>query len=53
VRSFEGHVHSTLAAEIPDLPARRKRFTLRLGSGAAHVDLETFTGTISLRQQER
>ncbi|HSK10940.1 MAG TPA: DUF4097 family beta strand repeat-containing protein [Vicinamibacterales bacterium] len=51
IRSFEGHVHSTLAETLPDLPARRKRFTLTLGSGAASAELETFTGTISLRPQ--
>ena len=51
IRSFEGHVHSMLAEKLPDLPARRKRFTLTLGTGAAHVELETFTGTISLRTQ--
>lgn len=51
IRSFEGHVHSLLAEKLPELPARRKRFTLTLGTGAAQVELETFTGTISLRQR--
>lgn len=51
IRSFEGHVHSLLAQKLPELPARRKRFTLTLGTGAAQVELETFTGTISLREK--
>lgn len=51
IRSFEGHVHSMLAETLPELPARRKRFTLTLGTGAAKADLETFTGTISLRER--
>ena len=50
IRSFEGHVNSMLAEKLPELPARRKRFTLTLGAGAAKVELETFTGTISLRE---
>lgn len=51
IRSFEGHVHSLLAEKLPDLPDRRKRFTLKLGTGSAQAELETFTGTISLRNQ--
>ena len=51
VRSFEGHVHSVLPVKLPDLPARRKRFTLTLGNGAARIELETFTGTVSLQQE--
>jgi DUF4097 and DUF4098 domain-containing protein YvlB len=51
IRSFEGHVHSMLAEKLPELPARRKRFTLTLGTGGATAELETFTGTISLRRK--
>jgi hypothetical protein len=52
VRSFEGHINSSLAVPLPDLPSRRKRFTLKLGQGSGStMELESFTGTISLRQR--
>lgn len=49
VRAFEGLFRSTLPGNVPNPAGRRKRFSFVLGSGAAHIDLETFRGTISLR----
>src|SRR6185369_537809 len=37
--------------QVPgDTGERRKRFTMTLGNGRAHVELESFGGTISLRR---
>jgi len=51
VRAFEGHVRSTYPVKLPEGNAARKRFSFTLGGGAAALELETFTGTISIRKQ--
>jgi hypothetical protein len=48
-RAFHGLVRSTLPVPLPDRVAAGKKATFTLGSGAARLDLETFSGTISLR----
>jgi len=50
VRAFEGHVRSTFPVKLPDGNAARKRFTFTLGGGGPQLELETFTGTISIRR---
>ncbi|MBI3493545.1 MAG: DUF4097 family beta strand repeat protein [Acidobacteria bacterium] len=49
-RTYNGSIRSTFA--LPgDTPDRRgKRLTLTLGNGSAHVELESFSGAISLRR---
>ena len=49
VRTYNGGFQSTF--QVPgDTGERRKRFTMTLGNGSAHVELESFGGTISLRR---
>ena len=50
VRTYNGGVRSTfpLGGDSPD--RRGKRMTLTLGNGSAHVELESFGGTIALRR---
>jgi DUF4097 and DUF4098 domain-containing protein YvlB len=50
VRTYNGGVRSTfpLGSDLPD--RRAKRMTLTLGNGSAHVELESFGGTIALRR---
>ena len=49
VRTYNGGIRSTF--QLPgDTADRRKRMTLTLGNGSAHVELESFAGTISLRR---
>ena len=48
VRTYNGGFRSTFA--IGDPEKRNKRFTVTLGNGSAHVELESFGGTISLRR---
>ena len=49
VRTYNGGFRSTFP--IGDDPDKRnKRFTVTLGNGSAHVELESFGGTISLRR---
>jgi DUF4097 and DUF4098 domain-containing protein YvlB len=48
VRTFNGDVTSTLPIKI-DEPERHRR-TVTLGTGSAHVELESFNGTIVLRR---
>jgi DUF4097 and DUF4098 domain-containing protein YvlB len=49
VRTYNGGFKSTFP--VPgDTGERRKRFTMTLGNGSAHVELESFGGTISLRR---
>lgn len=50
VRAFEGRFSSAFPVKMPDARALRRRYTFVLGTGAAHLDLETFGGTISLRR---
>jgi DUF4097 and DUF4098 domain-containing protein YvlB len=48
VRTYNGGFRSTFP--IGDPEKRNKRFTVTLGNGSAHVELESFGGTISLRR---
>jgi hypothetical protein len=49
VRTYNGGFKSTFP--VPgDTGERRKRFTMTLGNGSAHVELESFGGTIALRR---
>ncbi len=50
VRIFEGSVRATFPLALPDEKARRKPFQVVVGSGAARVELETFSGVVSLRR---
>jgi len=50
VRAFEGHVRTTFPVKLPGGGAARKRFTFTLGSGGPRLELETFTGTVSIRR---
>lgn len=50
-RTYNGGIRSTFA--LPDeagAERRAKRFTITLGNGSAHVELESFGGTIALRR---
>ena len=51
VRSFDGEVHTTFPVKLPDGTSGRKRFGFALGNGGPVLELETFTGTISIRKQ--
>jgi hypothetical protein len=53
IRPFGGRVRALPLIALPDGASRAKRFTLVLGTGAARLDLETFSGTISLRPPGR
>src|SRR5262249_17225853 len=48
VRTYNGSIRSTIP--LPDSSERRKRVTMTLGNGSAHVELESFSGTIALRR---
>ncbi|MCU1381388.1 MAG: hypothetical protein JWL71_85 [Acidobacteria bacterium] len=48
VRTYNGGFRSTFPIGDPD--KRNKRFTVTLGTGSAHVELESFGGTIALRR---
>ncbi len=50
VRTYNGAFRSTFPVKTGDDQERRKRFTLTLGNGSAHVELESFAGTIALRR---
>lgn len=48
-RTYNGAIRSTF--QLPaDTSERRKRVALTIGNGSAHVELESFGGTISLRR---
>jgi len=49
VRTYNGSFKSTFPVKQDD-QAPRKRFTLTLGNGSAHLELESFGGTIALRR---
>jgi hypothetical protein len=49
VRTYNGGFRSTFPLKLDDQNPR-KRFTLTLGNGSAHVELESFGGTIALRR---
>ena len=48
VRTYNGGFRSTFP--IGDPEKRTKRFSVTLGNGSAHVELESFGGTIALRR---
>jgi DUF4097 and DUF4098 domain-containing protein YvlB len=50
VRTYNGGFRSTFPLKISDEENRRKRFTVTIGNGSAHVELESFGGTIALRR---
>ena len=52
VRTYNGGIRSTfqLPADNANSERRNKRLTLTLGNGSAHVELESFGGTIALRR---
>src|SRR5207247_10387733 len=45
-----GGFKSTFALPGVDPEKRNKRFTMTVGNGSAHVELESFGGTIALRR---
>jgi len=49
VRTYNGGFRSTFPIG-GDAEKRNKRFTVTLGNGSAHVELESFGGTIALRR---
>ena len=48
VRTYNGSFRSTFPVKQDD--QKPKRFTLTLGNGSAHLELESFGGTIALRR---
>jgi hypothetical protein len=50
VRTYNGGFRSTFPIKLADDQSPKKRFTLTLGNGSAHVELESFGGTIALRR---
>ena len=50
VRTYNGSFRSTFPVAGDASERRTKRFTVTLGNGSAHVELESFGGTISLRR---
>jgi DUF4097 and DUF4098 domain-containing protein YvlB len=48
VRTYNGNFESSVPMRFSDPDARRR--TVTLGNGSAHVDLETFNGTIGVRR---
>jgi hypothetical protein len=50
VRTYNGSFRSTFPIAGDDAQKRNKRFTVTLGNGSAHVELESFGGTIALRR---
>jgi len=49
VRTYNGGFRSTFPIKTDDQNPR-KRFTVTLGNGSAHLELESFAGTIALRR---
>src|SRR3989442_3560740 len=49
VRTYNGSFRSTFPLKTDD-ENQRKRFTVTLGNGSAHMELESFGGTIALRR---
>jgi len=49
VRTYNGSFRSTFPLKTDDQNPR-KRFTVTLGNGSAHLELESFGGTIALRR---
>ena len=49
VRTYTGGFRSSFPLKLDD-PNPKKRFTVTYGNGSAHVELESFGGTIALRR---
>ncbi len=49
-RTYNGSIRSTFPLPGDNSERRSKRVTLTLGNGSAHVELESFGGTIALRR---
>jgi hypothetical protein len=49
-RTYNGSVRSTFPLPGDDSERRGKRVSLTIGNGSAHVELESFSGTIALRR---
>jgi DUF4097 and DUF4098 domain-containing protein YvlB len=49
VRTYNGGFRSTFPVKTDD-QTQKKRFTVTLGNGSAHLELESFGGTIALRR---
>ncbi|MBI3401033.1 MAG: DUF4097 family beta strand repeat protein [Acidobacteria bacterium] len=49
-RTYNGGIRATFALPGDTGDRRTKRLSLTLGNGGAHVELESFSGTISLRR---
>src|SRR5204862_7871167 len=49
VRTYNGSFRSTVPVKTDD-ENQRKRFTVTLGNGSAHLELESFGGAIALRR---
>jgi hypothetical protein len=50
VRAFEGAVHSAFTLKETNPHGQGKQLSAVLGSGATHLELETYRGTVSLRR---
>jgi hypothetical protein len=50
VRTYNGSFRSTFPLAGDDAQRRNKRFTVTLGNGSAHLELESFGGAIALRR---
>ena len=53
LRTYNGSIRSSFQLTSPsgdDAQKRNKRMTVTLGNGSAHVELESFGGTIALRR---
>jgi DUF4097 and DUF4098 domain-containing protein YvlB len=50
VRTFQGTFRATFPLTVPPPAGGQKRFSFVLGAGGARLDLETFSGTITLRR---
>ena len=49
-RTYNGGIRSTFTLPADMADRRNKRLSLTLGNGSAHIELESFSGTISLRR---
>jgi DUF4097 and DUF4098 domain-containing protein YvlB len=49
-RTYNGSIRSTFTLPGDAGDRRNKRLSLTLGNGSAHIELESFSGTISLRR---
>jgi DUF4097 and DUF4098 domain-containing protein YvlB len=49
-RTYNGGIRASFPLPVETAERRNKRLTLTLGNGSAHVELESFGGTIALRR---